>query len=78
MDAVNCGLALGTATNLWQSLGNTCQQRAVVPAGNGRYELVVDNSGMVLDEQNCGTANGTKVQMWMWLNTTCQLWSFSS
>ena len=70
--------ALGTVAELWDSLGNTCQQWAVIPAGNGRYELVVENSGMVLDDQNCGTANGTRVQLWMWLNNTCQLWSFSS
>jgi len=78
LDAQNCGVALGTVAELWTSLSNTCQQWAVIPAGNGRYELVVENSGMVLDDQNCGTANGTKVQLWMWLNNTCQLWSFSS
>ena len=77
LDAVNCGLALGTAVNLWQSLGNLCQQWAVIPAGNGRYELVVENSGMVLDDMNCGTANGTPARLWMWLNNTCQLWSIA-
>ncbi|MFI6457775.1 RICIN domain-containing protein [Streptosporangium amethystogenes] len=49
----------------------------VVPAGNGRYELVVENSGMVLDNQNCGTANGTPARLWMWLNNTCRLWSIA-
>jgi plasmid maintenance system antidote protein VapI len=77
LDAVSCGLALGTGAQLWQSLGHTCQQWAVIPAGNGCYELVVENSGMVLDDLNCGTANGTKAQLWMWLNNTCQLWSIT-
>ena len=52
----------------WSSLGNNCQQWAVIPGGNGKYKymLVPVNSGMVLDDVNCGTANGTKADLWQW------------
>jgi hypothetical protein len=63
--------------DLWSSLGNKCQQWAVIPTGGGYYELVVENSGMVLDAMNCGTANGTKARLWQWLNNTCQEWSIA-
>ena len=77
LDAVNCGLADGTALDLWSSLGNKCQEWAVIPTGGGHYELVVENSGMVLDDMNCGTANGTKARLWQWINNTCQEWSIA-
>lgn len=48
------------------------QQWAVIPTGGNRYELVVENSGMVLDSLSCGTANGTKADLWKWLNNACQ------
>jgi hypothetical protein len=58
----------GTVVDIWSSLGNLGQQWQVIPTGSGRYELVVENSGMVLDDTNCGTANGTKADLWEWLN----------
>jgi hypothetical protein len=32
LDSVNCGILVGTLTDLWSSLGNTCQEGAGHPA----------------------------------------------
>jgi hypothetical protein len=74
LDAQNCGTANGTAVQLWQSLGNTCQQWKFTSAGNGHYTITNVNSGTVLDDKNCGSANGTAAQLWQSLGNTCQEW----
>ncbi|MEY9962699.1 hypothetical protein ABIA33_000725 [Streptacidiphilus sp. MAP12-16] len=75
LDAVNCGTANGTRTDLWSSLGNTCQQWKFAGVGSGYYTITDVNSGTVLDSVNCGTANGTAVDLWASLGNTCQQWS---
>jgi non-reducing end alpha-L-arabinofuranosidase len=48
-----------------------------VPAGGNRYELVVGNSGMVLDDTNCGTVDGTPIRLRQWLADNCQVWAIA-
>ena len=75
LDAIDCETANGTRTDLWASLGNTCQQWKFASAGGGYYTITNVNSGTVLDSVNCGTANGTAVDLWASLGNTCQEWS---
>ncbi len=74
LDAVNCGTANGTSTDLWSSLGNSCQQWRFSGAGNGHYTITNVNSGTVLDSRNCGSTDGTAVQLWAPLGNVCQQW----
>ncbi|MFF4209347.1 RICIN domain-containing protein [Streptomyces sp. NPDC001796] len=76
LDAVNCGTANGTAVQLWSSLGNTCQEWDVTPAGS-HYTIANVNSGMTLDVANCGTSNGTAVRQWAQLDNVCQQWDIA-
>ncbi|MGI8590148.1 MAG: RICIN domain-containing protein [Nakamurella sp.] len=54
-----------------------CQQWAVIPTGGNRYQLIVENSGMLLAAVNCGTANGTGVDLFPTLNNNCQEWTIA-
>ena len=75
LDAVNCGVANGTAVDTWQALGNTCQQWRFSSAPRGTWTLTNVNAGTVLDAQNCGQANGTVAQLWASLGNRCQQWA---
>jgi hypothetical protein len=44
----------------------------VIPTGDGNYEIIGENSGMMFDDVNCGTDDGAKTDLWEWLNNTCQ------
>ncbi|MDQ2738938.1 MAG: RICIN domain-containing protein [Actinomycetota bacterium] len=49
----------------------------MIPTGGNRYQLIVENSGMLLDAVNCGTANGTGVDLFPTLNNNCQEWTIA-
>jgi hypothetical protein len=76
LDSVNCGILDGTLTDLWNSLGNDCQQWDVTPVG-GHYTISNVGNGMVLDALDCETANGTVVRQWAPLDNTCQQWDIA-
>ncbi|MEV4348568.1 arabinofuranosidase catalytic domain-containing protein [Actinoplanes sp. NPDC049596] len=75
LDAVDCGTANGTGVQVWQSLGNTCQQWRFTSVGANKWTITNVNSGKVLDAVNCGLALGTAVNLWQSLGNTCQQWA---
>ncbi|GHJ43711.1 alpha-N-arabinofuranosidase [Catellatospora sp. TT07R-123] len=75
LDAVNCGTANGTGLQLWQSLGNTCQQWRFNSVGANKWTITNVNAGKVLDAVNCGQALGTATNLWQSLGNTCQQWA---
>ncbi|MBV1850453.1 arabinofuranosidase catalytic domain-containing protein [Catellatospora tritici] len=75
LDAVNCGTANGTGIQLWQSLGNTCQQWRFNNVGPNKWTITNVNAGRVLDAVNCGLALGTATNLWDSLGNTCQQWA---
>ena len=74
LDAVNCGTDNGTPVDLWESLGNTCQQWKFTSVGNGKYTITNLNNGKVLDALNCKLEDGSAVDLWASLGNTCQQW----
>jgi hypothetical protein len=75
LDAINCGTGDGTRLDIWQTLGNTCQQWRFASAGNGTYTITNVNAGKVLDAVNCGLADGTEANLWSALGNNCQKWA---
>jgi hypothetical protein len=75
MDAINCGTANGTRIDVWQSLGNTCQQWRFTNVGPNKWTITNVNSGTLLDAVNCGLALGTQVDLWQSLGNLCQQWA---
>jgi plasmid maintenance system antidote protein VapI len=75
LDAVNCGTANGTQIDVWQALGNTCQQWRFNSVGANKWTVTNVNAGRVLDAVNCGQALGTAVDLWQSLGNTCQQWA---
>jgi hypothetical protein len=75
LDAINCGTANGTLLDVWQSLGNTCQQWKFANVGANKWTVTNVNAGKVLDAQNCGQALGTVAELWQSLGNNCQQWA---
>ena len=75
LDAVNCGTANGTQLDVWQALGNTCQQWRFNSVGANKWTITNVNANKVLDAVNCGQALGTVLNLWQPLGNTCQQWA---
>jgi len=75
LDAINCGTANGTRVDVWQSLGNTCQQWRFNNVGPNKWTITNVNANKVLDAVNCGLALGTEANLWQSLGNTCQQWA---
>jgi non-reducing end alpha-L-arabinofuranosidase len=75
LDAINCGTANGTRVDVWQSLGNTCQQWRFNSVGPNKWTITNVNANKVLDAVNCGLALGTEADLWQSLGNTCQQWA---
>jgi hypothetical protein len=75
LDAINCGTGDGTLLDVWQNLGNSCQQWRFTSVGPNKWTITNVNSGKVLDAQNCGLPLGTVAQLWSSLGNTCQQWA---
>ncbi|MDI1465336.1 arabinofuranosidase catalytic domain-containing protein [Catellatospora sp. KI3] len=75
LDAVNCGTGNGTGIQLWQSLGNACQQWRFNNVGPNKWTVTNVNANRVLDAVNCGQALGTATNLWDSLGNTCQQWA---
>jgi len=67
----------GTQIDEWTYSGGTVQQWSLIPAGNGKFQLANQNSGLVLGTANSSSA-GASVDQETAVSANTQLWTFQA